>query len=66
MRKPVAPGVGQDSLNKVRRDFNGEFLYVLDEGTGAVSGFRIESDGSLTAIAGAGGLPLSAQGIAAE
>lgn len=49
---------------------DGQFLYVLT-GRGrpddfTVSGFRIESDGSLTSISGAGELPLGAQGIAAS
>jgi 6-phosphogluconolactonase len=42
------------------------FLYVLNGGNGTVSAFRVESDGSLTPLAGAGGLPFGAQGIAAR
>ena len=45
---------------------NSEFLYVLDDGTGQVSGFRIESDGSLSALATVGSLPSGSQGIAAR
>ena len=45
---------------------NSQFLYVIDSGTGNVSAFEIDSNGGLTAIAGAGGLPITAQGIAAE
>ncbi|HEU5276183.1 MAG TPA: hypothetical protein VFU97_21175, partial [Xanthobacteraceae bacterium] len=43
------------------------FLYVVDAGTGTVGAFRINGDGSLTAITGGGGLPVgrSAQGLAA-
>jgi 6-phosphogluconolactonase (cycloisomerase 2 family) len=43
------------------------FLYVLDAGTGTVGAFKINGDGSLTAITGGGGLPAgrSAQGLAA-
>ncbi|MGI9004054.1 MAG: lactonase family protein [Pseudonocardia sp.] len=45
-----------------------QFLYVLTGGFSelTISGFRIESDGSLTAVPGAGGLPLGTQGIAAN
>ncbi len=45
-----------------------QFLYVLTGGLSelTVSGFRIEPDGSLTAVPGAGGLPLGTQGIAAS
>src|SRR5439155_5612290 len=41
-------------------------LYVLDAGTGTVGAFRINDDGSLTAITGGGSLPAgrSAQGLA--
>jgi len=45
---------------------NSAFLYALDDGTGSVSAFHIGSDGSLTALAGAGGLPAGSQGIAAR
>jgi 6-phosphogluconolactonase len=43
------------------------FLYAVDAGTGTMGAFRINGDGSLTAVTGAGGLPAnrSAQGIAA-
>jgi 6-phosphogluconolactonase len=43
------------------------FLYVVDAGTGTVGAFRINGDGSLTAVTGGGGLPVgrSAQGLAA-
>jgi 6-phosphogluconolactonase len=45
---------------------NSEFLYVLDDGTGQVTGFRIASDGSLTALATVGSLPSGSQGIVAR
>jgi 6-phosphogluconolactonase len=43
------------------------FLYTVDAGTGTVGAFRINGNGSLTAITGASGLPAgrSAQGLAA-
>jgi 6-phosphogluconolactonase (cycloisomerase 2 family) len=43
------------------------FLYVVNAGTGTVGAFRINSDGSLTALTGGMGLPAgrSAQGLAA-
>jgi 6-phosphogluconolactonase len=44
---------------------NNRFLYVR-EGTGAVSGFRVASDGSLTPVGSWSGLPAGAQGIAAR
>ncbi|HEX6842686.1 MAG TPA: beta-propeller fold lactonase family protein [Stellaceae bacterium] len=46
---------------------NSSFLYVVSAGTGRVDAFRINGDGSLTAITGGGGLPAgrSAQGLAA-
>lgn len=43
----------------------GQFLYTLVEGPGAVEAFRIESDGSLTPIDGAGKLPQGSEGLAA-
>ena len=44
---------------------DGQFLYVR-EGTGLVSGFHVQSDGSLVAVNSAGGIPTGAQGIAAR
>jgi len=44
---------------------NSKFLYVR-EGTGAVSGFKVERDGSLTPLGSWAGLPAGAQGIAAR
>jgi hypothetical protein len=42
------------------------YLYVHAAGLQVVQGFRVEADGSLTAIGSGGGLPLGAQGIAAR
>jgi len=42
------------------------YLYVLDDGNGMVTGFRVESDGSLTSVGTIGGVPSGAQGIAAR
>jgi 6-phosphogluconolactonase len=44
---------------------NSKFLYVR-QGTGAVTGFRLASDGVLTQIGSWTGLPAGAQGIAAR
>lgn len=44
---------------------NSSFLYVREATRGMVDGFRVESNGSLTPITSAGGVPLGAQGIAA-
>lgn len=42
------------------------FLYVRDGGHNAVTGFRVESDGSLTPVGSVTGIPAGAQGIAAR
>jgi 6-phosphogluconolactonase (cycloisomerase 2 family) len=42
------------------------YLYVLNDGNGMVTGFRVESDGSLTPVGTIGGVPSGAQGIAAR
>jgi len=46
---------------------NTSFLYVVDAASGTVGAFRINGDGSLSALAGGSGLPAnrSAQGLAA-
>ncbi len=45
---------------------NSHFLYVRDGAKGMVDGFRVESDGSLTPIGSASGVPAGAQGLAAR
>jgi 6-phosphogluconolactonase len=45
---------------------NGRFLYVLNGGNGTISGFSVDSDGSLEPAGGATGLPAGAVGIAAR
>jgi 6-phosphogluconolactonase (cycloisomerase 2 family) len=45
---------------------DGKFLYVLASFQGAVKGFHIEHDGSLTPIGSAGGMPITIQGIVAR
>jgi 6-phosphogluconolactonase len=42
------------------------FLFSLNSGDGTISGFRVGADGSLSPIGGAGGLPTSANGLAAR
>lgn len=42
-----------------------KFLYVRNGGDGSVEGFAVNSDGSLTSVAIAGGLPDGAAGLAA-
>jgi 6-phosphogluconolactonase (cycloisomerase 2 family) len=42
------------------------YLYVRNGGNQTVSGFLIHSDGSLTPVAQASGLPSTAAGIAAR
>jgi hypothetical protein len=41
-----------------------DFLYTLDSGSAALSALAIASDGSLSPIAGAAGLPATAVGLA--
>ncbi len=45
---------------------DGVFLYVLNSGLGQVGTFRVGTDGSLEALPGIGGLPASANGLAAR
>lgn len=45
---------------------NDHFLYALNSGDGTISAFRVHADGTLTSQAGAGGLPVSANGLAAR
>ena len=45
---------------------DGRFLYSLDSGTHTVGAFRIRTDGQLTPLAFAGGLPAGANGLAAR
>jgi 6-phosphogluconolactonase (cycloisomerase 2 family) len=45
---------------------DGKFLYVLASFPGEVKGFRIQEDGSLMPIGGAGGMPFTIQGIVAR
>jgi 6-phosphogluconolactonase (cycloisomerase 2 family) len=42
------------------------FLYVRDGLKGMVDGFKVNSDGSLTPVGSAGGIPAGAQGLAAR
>ena len=62
----AASGAGPNDL-AVAHEGSNSWLYVVDAGTGTIGAFRINGDGSLTAITGAGGLPIgrSAQGLAA-
>lgn len=57
-------GAGSSPLDA---DFsrNGRYLFVLSSGVPEVSVFRRHADGSLTALRGAGGLPATANGLAA-
>jgi 6-phosphogluconolactonase (cycloisomerase 2 family) len=62
----AATGAGPNDLATAAEGSN-SFLYVVNAATGTVGAFRINIDGSLTAITGGGGLPAgrSAQGLAA-
>ena len=45
---------------------NGRYLYVLSAGIHGITAFQVASDGSLTAIPGATGLPTTAVGLVAR
>lgn len=45
---------------------NSRFLYVLNAGTRTISVFQVGSDGGLTSVGGAAGLPAGSVGIAAR
>jgi hypothetical protein len=44
---------------------SGAFLYIRDATAGEVRGFAVHANGSLSPVASAGGLPASAEGLAA-
>src|SRR5262249_14604894 len=62
----AASGAGPNDV-AVAVEGRTSFLYVVDAATGTLGAFRINGDGSLTAITGGAGLPVgrSAQGLAA-
>lgn len=63
----VAANVGAMSASiDMALNNSSRFLYVHAAGVQTVEAFRVETDGSLTHINGAGGLPFGAQGIAAR
>ena len=45
---------------------NGRYFYVLSAGTNGITAFRVQGDGSLSALAGATGLPTTAVGLVAR
>ena len=45
---------------------NSQYLYALNSGNGTIAAFRVQADGSLTSLTGAGGLPAGAVGLAAR
>jgi 6-phosphogluconolactonase len=45
---------------------NSRYLYSLNSGDGTISAFRVHADGSLDALPGVGGIPASANGLAAQ
>jgi 6-phosphogluconolactonase (cycloisomerase 2 family) len=45
---------------------NSRFLYAITPGSGEVAAFRVQADGSLTALAAASGIPASTVGLAAH
>lgn len=56
----VGSGPSDEALSR-----NGRFLYVLANGAHAIEAFAIGSDGSLTSVGGASGLPAGMAGLAA-
>jgi 6-phosphogluconolactonase (cycloisomerase 2 family) len=59
----TGPGTAPIDLALAR---NSRYLYALNAGTQTISGFAVGADGSLTAIGTVGGLPASANGLAAR
>lgn len=45
---------------------SGRYLYVLSAGTNGITAFRVQGDGSLSAIGGGAGLPTTAVGLVAR
>lgn len=67
LRHTVETPAGDNPLDSALT-INSRFLYALNSGNGGISGFRVESDGSLTPIStgvGPGNLPVGANGMAA-
>ena len=64
---PVAAstGTGTAPIDMALSD-DSHFLFVREATQGKVDGFRVESDGSLTPVSSATGVPAGAQGIAAR
>lgn len=58
-------GAGTAPIDMALSD-GSHFLYVREAVNGMVDGFKVESDGSLTPVGSAGGVPGGAQGLAAR
>lgn len=58
-------GNGSTPVDVVITD-SGRYLYNLNSGTHTIGAFRIQADGSLTALPFAAGLPVSANGLASR
>lgn len=58
-------GEGSTPIDVVITD-SGRYLYNLNSGTHAIGSFRIQSDGGLTPLPFAAGLPVGANGLAAR
>lgn len=58
-------GAGSQPIDLASAGGNGRFLYVLNAGTQEIAGFRVRSDGSLSAIDSVGGLPMGVNGLIA-
>lgn len=64
---PVAASTrrGEKGLRDEAVTADGRYLYALDADAGMIHGWKIGADGALTAVGTAGGLPLTAAGLAA-
>src|SRR5439155_15435388 len=61
----ASTGVGTTPID-IALSTGDHFFYTLNAGNGTVSGFRVESDGSLTSVGSIGGVSSGVQGIAAR
>lgn len=59
----IGPGTAPTDLALSR---NSRYLYALNSGNHTISAFAVDGDGSLEAVATTGGLPASANGLAAR
>ena len=68
LREPIAATTvsGQPGIRDEALSGDGRYLYALHADTGSVYGWEVETDGTLSALGSANGLPLTAAGLAAS